>query len=235
MSTKLKDSKDLPRHLGLILDGNRRWASDHGLPKLEGHRIGYENFKNVAKYALKLGIKYVSAYIFSMENWNRDKSEVKYLMDLALWVATHEVDELDKEDIRVRFLGSETRISEKIKNAIDKAEKQTKNNQTGTLALCFNYGGQQEIAEAFVRMSEQKIDSRNITIQQIEKYIYAPDIPSVDLIIRTSGEQRLSNFMLWRAAYSELYFVNKHWPDFSKQDLDDALADYASRQRRFGK
>jgi undecaprenyl diphosphate synthase len=229
------DAAVVPQHLGLILDGNRRWARAQGLPTFDGHRKGYENLKTIGKAGIKRGIKYVTAYVFSTENWSRSKEEVDYLMKLLLWVAKHEVAELNRENIRVRFIGSKDRLNDKILKAIDNAEELTKNNTTGTLVLCLNYGGQQEIADAVKAVMNRGVRADEVTKEVVEQQLYAPDIPPIDLIIRTSGEQRLSNFMLWRAAYSELYFVEKHWPDFNEDDLDVALADYAGRERRHGK
>ncbi|MES2971545.1 MAG: polyprenyl diphosphate synthase [Patescibacteria group bacterium] len=224
----------IPNHIGLILDGNRRWAKAQGLPNLEGHRIGYSNLKDIGRHAVKRGVPYISAYIFSAENWNRSKDEVKYLMDLALWLTTHELNEVNKDGIRVRFLGRRDGLSDKLVKVIQKAEELTKNNSKGTLALCFNYGGQQEIVDATNKLLKQAKSSTEITLEKFASMLYAPEIPPVDFIIRTSGEQRISNFMLWRAAYSELYFTDKHWPDFTTKDLDDALVEFAKRRRRFG-
>jgi undecaprenyl diphosphate synthase len=199
---------------------------------MEGHRIGYNNLKDITKAAVKRGVRYVSAYIFSTENWNRTPAEVKYLMNLAYAIVTKELDEIHREEIRVRWLGTPEGLSARMLKAIRRAEETTKNNTKGTLCLCFNYGGHQEIADA----AQQLVDAGETTItpQKLAAALYAPDVPAVDYIIRTSGEQRLSNFMLWRASYSELYFTGKHWPDFSATDLDIALAEYAQRQRRFG-
>jgi undecaprenyl diphosphate synthase len=224
-----------PTHLGLILDGHRRWTKENNLPTLEGHRRGYLNLKTIGQAAMDRGVKYVSAYVFSTENWNRSQEEVDYLMDLLYWVATKEVGDMNRQNIRVRFLGSKDRLSSKNIEAIAKAEKLTKENTGGTLALCLNYGGQTEIAEGVARMIADGVKPEEVTPDKISRYLYAPDIPPVDLIIRTSGEQRLSNFMLWRAAYSELMFIEKHWPDFTVADLDAALGVYANRHRRFGK
>ncbi len=231
-SSKTDSQDQLPTHLGLILDGNRRWAKQEGLPSLEGHKRGYENLKTICRAALNRQIKYISAYAFSTENWNRSAEEVSYLMKLLLWVAKNEVKDLHKDGIRVRFAGSRQRLSADILKAIDAAELKTKANKKGTLVLCINYGGHQEIADAFNGMQAAGVKAAQPA--DIEQYLYAADVPPIDLLIRTSGEQRLSNFMLWRAAYSELYFSPKFWPAFTAQDLDIALSDFINRQRRFG-
>lgn len=224
----------IPNHLGLILDGNRRWAKAQGLPTFDGHRKGYENLKTISLAAFERGVSFVSAYVFSTENWNRSKEEVNYLMKLLIWVAKNELKELDKKNIRIRFIGSRDRLSQSVIKAIDGAEAKTRDNTGGNLLLCLNYGGHQEIVDAVNNIITQKINEP-VSVEEFAQQLYAPDVPPVDLIVRTSGEQRLSNFMLWRAAYSELLFVDKHWPDFSAIDLDEALANYAIRQRRFGK
>lgn len=224
----------VPKHLGLILDGNRRWAKQQGIPKLEGHRKGYENLKVIGLAALEAGVKYVSAYVFSTENWNRSKKEVDYLMRLLQWVVTDEVDEFHKQNIRVRFAGSKAGLSTKIVQLIDKAEAKTRQNNRGELIMCLNYGGHQELVEAFNTLQKSGA-KEEVTKQDIEDALYVSDVPPLDLIIRTSGEQRLSNFMLWRSAYSELMFVEKHWPAFTPDDLSTCLNEYARRQRRFGK
>jgi undecaprenyl diphosphate synthase len=223
-----------PRHIGLILDGNRRWAMENGLAKLEGHRKGFENLKTLTLAAHARGIKYISAYVFSTENWKRSRQEVNYLMKLLIWVIQHEVDELHKKGIRMRFVGSPEGLSDKVISAIRKAEEKTEGNTDGTLALCLNYGGHQEIVDAAKSLLQANLKPEEVTVETMQKYLYAPDIPPIDLIIRTSGEKRLSNFMLWRAAYSELSFVDKYWPAFTEEDLDKCLAEYNDRIRRFG-
>lgn len=225
----------VPRHLGLILDGNRRWAKAQGIPSLEGHRMGYENLKTITRAAIERGVEFVSAYVFSTENWNRSAEEVAYLMKLLLWVTKHEVKDLDKENIRIVVLGSRERLSKPILKAIDSAEERTQNNTRGTLCLCLNYGGQQELVEATKRIVESGVPAKDITADTIASHLYHPEIPQVDFLIRTSGERRLSNFMLWRAAYSELYFVPINWPAFTVSDLDEALKEYAKRIRNFGR
>lgn len=225
---------NLPTHVGLILDGNRRWARAHGLPPLEGHRKGYENLKTIARAAFDSGVKYVSAYIFSTENWNRSKQEVAYLMKLLRWVLQSEVEALHREGCRVLVMGTKQRLSKTILRAITAAEEKTAHNKRGTLVLCLDYGGQQEIADAAKQLVTAGYRSEEITPELVTRFLYQPEVPSLDLLIRTSGEQRISNFMLWRANYSELLFVPQHWPDFTPDDLQAALREYTRRQRRFG-
>ncbi len=224
----------VPNHLGLILDGNRRWAKAQNIPTFEGHRKGYENLKTIVSAAYDSGIQYVSAYIFSTENWSRSREEVAYLMKLLLWIAKNEIKEFDKNNIRVRFLGEETNLSEKVIKAMREAEKRTEKNTGGTLLLCLNYGGKQEIASAVTKLLADQPGIKEVTPEAIQGHLYEPLVPNVDLIIRTSGEQRISNFMLWRAAYSELYFVDVHWPAFTVEHLNSALQEFGVRQRRFG-
>ena len=224
-----------PEHLGLILDGNIRWAKANNLSVAQGHKKGYENLKTILKAAVKYHIKYVSAFVFSNENWDRSTDEVKQLMRLLLWVLQHEVDELNKQGIRIRVIGSRLRVAKAIVKAIHDAEEATKNNTRGTLLLCLDYGGQQEIVEAAKRIAEAGTKPQEITAELISQNLYAPDIPPIDLIIRTSGEQRLSNFMLWESAYSELVFTKQLWPDFDERDLKLALDKYSRTKRRFGK
>lgn len=225
----------VPTHLGLIVDGNRRWAREHGVSTVRGHRQGYGNLKNVCKAALKYGVRYVSAYVFSTENWQRDQQEVRDLMKLLQWVLKHEVKEFHREGIRLRVIGSKAKLGAAMLTAIHDAEKLTEQNTRGTLLLCLDYGGQQEIVEAIKRIAEAGIAPEDITAEMVAQYLYAPDVPPLDLIIRTSGEQRLSNFMLWEAAYSELAFDSVYFPDFNEKKLAAVLADYAKRKRRFGK
>ena len=227
-------STHVPHHIGIILDGNRRWAADKNIPKLEGHRAGYETLKTVATYAFKRGASFISAFVFSTENWGRSQQEVDYLMKLLLWVAKNEVESFNKQNIRVRFLGEEEKLSPNVLKAMRNAEEKTKNNTAGTLLLCLNYGGKQEIASAATKFLRANPNADAITVEDISNYIYEPSVPDIDLIIRTSGEQRLSNFMLWRAAYSELYFTEAHWPAFTEAMFDEALEAYSIRQRRFG-
>jgi undecaprenyl diphosphate synthase len=223
------EQPNVPVHLGIIPDGNRRWAQAHGLSKLEGHYKGNEVMQDTARKVFKRGVKYFTVFAFSTENWDREPTEVTYLMDLFYRAATKDVDKLHAENIRVRHIGSRDRLSAKLLKAIDAAEEKTKNNTGGTFALCLNYGGKQEIDQAVKRMQAAG------GVGHLSDYLYAPEIPPLDLIVRTSGEQRISGFMLYRSDYAELKFMDKHWPEFTEADLDEVLADYAARQRRFGK
>lgn len=221
----------LPTHVGIILDGNRRWAKQEGLPTLEGHRRGAENFKEIAKHAFDRGVTTVSAYIFSQENWQRTEEEVGYLMNLVIKAVESYLDEFHERGIKIVVLGRREGLRTKVLEAIAKTEEETKNNTNGTLALCFNYGGREEIADAAAQLAK---DGKIITPETIGSAIYSPEIPDIDLLIRTSGEERISGYMLWRAAYAELYFTPIMWPAFSSADFDTALEDYSQRQRRYG-
>jgi undecaprenyl diphosphate synthase/isopentenyl-diphosphate delta-isomerase type 1 len=234
MSGMAKNKSVLPRHIGFIVDGNRRWARAKSLTTFEGHQTGFSNLTDIAEYAFKKGVEYVSAYVFSTENWNRNKEEVDYLMKLAEEMALNNLEKLNQQNIRICYLGSKNRISKKLSKIIELVEKKTFYNTSGTLALCFNYGGQTEIIEAVQNVLNSKLKASDINMQKFYEYLYKPELPPLDLVIRSSGEQRLSNFMLWRAAYSELIFSKVHWPDFNETELNKCLAIFAKRQRRFG-
>jgi undecaprenyl diphosphate synthase len=234
MNTASSTASKMPQHLGLILDGNRRWAREHDKSVAQGHRQGYKNFRTVAKAAIKHGVRYVSAYVFSTENWQRDKQEVDDIMKILMWVMKHEVKNLHKDDVRLRVVGSKLKLGAALLTAIHDAEKLTENNTRGTVLLCLDYGGQQEIVDAIKAIAAAGTPPEEITAELISKHIYAPDVPPPDLIIRTSGEQRLSNFMTWEAVYSELQFNKKNWPDFTEKDLLEAFETYAKTKRRFG-
>ncbi len=198
------DSVIIPRHLGLIVDGNRRWAREHGLTVAEGHKQGYENIRTISEAAFDEGVEYVSAYVFSTENWSRSKEEVKNLMKLLLWVVKHEIDNLSKHGIRLQTIGTKFRLGKALVRTIHEAEEKTKYNQRGTLLLCLDYGGQQEIVDAMKHIMASGVAAEDITPELISQHLYMPGVPPLDLIIRTSGEQRLSNFMTWESTYSEL-------------------------------
>jgi undecaprenyl diphosphate synthase len=225
----------LPAHLGIILDGNRRWAKENGVSSLEGHRQGAEVFKDIALASFDRGINYLSAYVFSNENWSRAEDEVGYLMKLVVKATEKYLDTFHEAGIKVVVLGRRTNLDKSVINAIERTEEKTRNNTKGTLALCFNYGGREEVADAVKQIISDGTEADQVTPDTIEKALYASEIPQLDLIIRTSGEQRTSGFMLYRAGYAELYFTEKYWPAFTVEDLDNALKDYEKRNRRFGK
>lgn len=232
MATK---TDTVPVHVGLILDGNRRWAKEHGLPEGEGHRQGAETLKKVVRAGFGSGVKFFSAYVFSTENWKRTKEEVKFLMSLVLHYLDNDLEQLHKEGVKIVILGSRYGLSKKIIAAIDKAEERTRNNQKGVLAICLNYGGHEELVDAVRKILQARVDYHDVNEEVIAQNLYHPEVPPLDMIIRTSGEHRLSNFMLWRSEYAELRFVDKNWPDFTTEDLAEALEDYAHRTRRLGK
>jgi undecaprenyl diphosphate synthase len=225
----------VPRHLGLILDGNRRWARERGLPVYEGHKAGYRNMERIMDAAMERGVEYVSVYAFSNENWNRSADEVRQLMKLFLWVFRHELGNLKRHGVRVHVLGNKLRLGKALLKAIHNAETETRDFQRGTLLFCLDYGGQQEIVDAMKRLMANGVKANDLTAERISEQLKVDGVPPVDLIIRTSGEQRLSNFMLWQAAYSELMFTKTKWPDFSVAELNEMLDAYAQRNRRFGK
>ena len=231
MATK---ERTLPRHVGFIVDGNRRWAKSHGLPTYEGHLAGYESLKDVLLETLEHGVEDASAYVFSTENWKRSEKEVSYLMTLLMKVLKDDLHIFAKKNVRLRVVGSREQLKPKLIQAIENAERQTQDNDGGTLLLCLNYGGQLEIVDAVKTLSSSGFDMAKLTAEDIQSHLYAPDVPDCDLIVRTSGEQRLSNFMLWRSAYSELLFLDKLWPEMTRQDVEYILDEYARRGRRFG-
>ncbi|HSX34986.1 MAG TPA: polyprenyl diphosphate synthase [Candidatus Saccharimonadales bacterium] len=223
-----------PTHLGFILDGNRRWARQHSLPEFDGHLAGYSALRDVIEACFDMDVPYVSVYAFSTENWKRDKHEVNNIMKLATHAITSDLKRFVQRGIRVRYVGRREGISKKLIDGVEKAEAATRNLTHGTVLLCFNYGGQQEIADAARACVQDGLTADEITEEAITERLYVPDVPAVDMIIRTSGEQRLSNFMLWRASYSELMFIKKYWPDMTKEDVADIIKEYNRRQRRFG-
>lgn len=225
---------EAPNHIGFIVDGNRRWAKKHGLPPYEGHLAGYEKIKDIVIEAVDQGVNYISAYVFSTENWKRSEDEVSKLMSLVLKLLTSDLPILNKHNIKLLVLGSRDNLDKKIINAINEAESKTANNTAGTLAICFNYGGRLEIVDAFKKIIKSGANLEDIDEKMIEQNLYAPEVPSIDIVVRTSGEQRISNFMLWRSAYSEMMFMEKYWPDMEKKDVKLIIKEYNKRSRRFG-
>ena len=232
-------AKIVPTHLGFIVDGNRRWAKEHGLPSSEGHRRGYEVLKKVAYVCKDRGIEYMSAYIFSSENWGRSADEVGYLMKLFLFAFRHDMRKFIDDGFRIVFLGRRDRVSQEILDIMDEAETESAGNSDATLAIHFNYGGHAEIIDAAKHLAADvksgRVDLADVSDENFSQYLYHPELPEIDLMVRTSGEQRVSGFSLWRIAYSELMFLDKKWPDMTEADIDNIIAEYSRRNRRFGK
>lgn len=223
------------RHLGIILDGNRTWARSRGLPTLEGHRRGYDKLKEFGDWCVARGIPAVTAFAFSTENWNRSKEEVASLMELLELGLTKELHEFRRRGVRLRVVGRRAGLPPSVARAADAAERETAGNAALLLQLAINYGGRPEIVDAAKRAVAAGVAPETLTEETFARFLYAPETPDPDLIIRTAGHRRLSGFLLWEAAYSELHFTKTLWPDFSEADLDAALDDYAGRVRKFGK
>lgn len=223
------------KHLGIIMDGNRRWARKHGLPTLEGHRRGYSVLKKTGDWCLDRGIEILTVFAFSTENWSRSKREVTYLMKLLEMALSKDLDEMHRKNIRIAVIGRIAGLPKRLQNRIYAAVEKTKNNTHGTLQLAINYGGRTEIVDAVQKLLKEARSASKITEKSITEKLYTGTQPDPDLIIRTSGEHRTSNFLLWQAAYSELYFSKKNWPEFTEKDLDAALHEYSVRERRFGR
>lgn len=225
--------KKYPTHIAIIPDGNRRWARKNGLPFVEGHRKGIENFKKISLYCKKKGVKILTFFAFSTENWRRSKIEVNYLMKLFREYFDKFSSIFKEEDVKVIIIGSREGIPKETKEVINKVEEMTENNKSEILNIALNYGGRLEIINAIKNVLREKPEVINSEI--FRNYLWTKDIPDPDLVIRTGGEKRLSNFLLWQMAYSELYFSKKLWPDFTPSDLSRIVKDYQRRERRFGK
>jgi len=232
------DPYGAPRHVAIIMDGNGRWAAARGLPRGEGHRRGVEALRRTVRAAADLGIQYLTIFSFSAENWSRPPAEIRDLMGLLRRFIRHDLADLHRNNVRVRIIGERTGLDGEIARLLDEAEELTRDNRGLTLVVAFNYGARQEIARAARRLAEEVAAGRlapaAMTAEAIGAHLDAPDLPDPDLIIRTSGEQRLSNFLLWQAAYSELIFLPTFWPDFDRTVLEQAIAEYHRRERRFG-
>jgi undecaprenyl diphosphate synthase len=228
----------VPRHVAIIMDGNGRWAAARGLPRGEGHRRGVEALRRTVRAAGDLGIQFLTIFSFSAENWSRPPSEIRELMGLLRRFIRHDLADLHRNGVRVRVIGERENLEPDIRRLLDEAEELTKSNDRLVLVVAFNYGARQEIARAAQRMASAvaagDLMVSAVTADKLASYLDAPDLPDPDLIIRTSGEQRLSNFLLWQAAYSELVFVPTYWPDFDRAALENAITEYRRRERRFG-
>lgn len=220
----------IPNHVAIILDGNGRWAKIRGKKRTEGHKEGYKNLKNISKYILNSGTKVLSVFAFSTENFKRPQEEVDFLMNLFMEGFNHDSKFFQKENIKVVFSGRKDNLRKDVLEAMDKMTEATKNNTLGTLNICLNYGGRAEIIDAINKIKEENIE---VTEETFNKYLYN-DLPDIDLMIRTSGEVRISNFMLWQLSYAELYFPKCYFPDFNEDEYDKAILEYTKRDRRFG-
>lgn len=233
LSTQPREA--IPRHVAVVMDGNGRWAKKRLLPRVAGHKKGVDSVREVIKAAAQAGVKHLSLFAFSSENWNRPADEVSALMNLFLTSLSREIAELHKANVRVRMIGELSRFSSALREKIAETHKLTENNTGLTLNICVNYGGRWEIVEACKSLMRKRLSPEDVTEETFAKELKIGDSGNVDLFIRTSSESRISNFLLWELAYSELYFTSVLWPDFGKKEFNEALSWYASRERRFGK
>jgi len=225
-----------PSHIAIIMDGNRRWAKIKKLSVFEGHRKGIKIFEEIAKHCQKRGVKILTVFAFSTENWNRSKKEIDFLLKLFLKIFYEKnIKELQNRKVKLNVIGQTERFPKRLQRKIKEVEEITKNNKKFILNIALSYGGRADITESIKKILKKGISSEKITEDLISKNLWTQGLPNPDLIIRTGGENRISNFLIWQSAYSELYFTNKYWPEFTEKDLDEALIDYSSRQRRFGK
>jgi undecaprenyl diphosphate synthase len=229
---------DMPRHVAIIMDGNGRWAAARGLPRVEGHRRGVEALRKAVRAATELGISVLTIFSFSSENWSRPQSEIRDLLSLLRRFIRNDLADLHNSNVKVRIIGERDDLAPDIRSLLEEAENLTRDNDGLTLVVAFNYGARQEIARAARRLAGEVAAGRlsvdAITPERLGCHLDAPDLPDPDVIVRTSGEQRLSNFLLWQAAYRELVFVPINWPDFDRSALESAIAEYRRRERRFG-
>ena len=228
-------AEKLPRHVAMIMDGNGRWALSRGLPRLAGHKAGTENLRRVIRASVEFGVKYLTIYAFSTENWGRPPEEVKGLMYILEDVIDRELNELNKEGVQLRHIGRLEQLSPKLQEKVLEAIEVTKHNKRLILNIAFNYGGRDEIVQAIQRMMKDGVPPEKVTDDLVGQYLYTVGVPDPDLIIRTSGELRVSNFLIWQAAYSEWYITPTFWPDFDKDEYRRALESFAHRDRRYGK
>jgi undecaprenyl diphosphate synthase len=225
----------IPQHVAIIMDGNGRWALQRSLPRLAGHKAGTENLRRIIRASVEFGVKYLTIYAFSTENWGRPPEEVKGLMYILEDVIDRELNELHKEGVQLRHIGRLERLAPSLQEKVLDAIEVTKHNERLILNIAFNYGGRDEIVQAIQRMMKDGVPPEKVTDELVSHYLYTVGVPDPDLIIRTSGELRVSNFLIWQAAYSEWYITPTYWPDFDKEEYRRALESYSHRDRRFGK
>lgn len=230
-------NKEVPNHVAIIMDGNGRWAQKRGLKRTKGHQKGAEVLKKISEYTYDKKIKVLSVFAFSTENWKRDKEEVDYLMNLFIKVFKKNFDSIKEKGVKIVFSGLKDKLSDKVLKAMDEMTSETKNNENGIFNICLNYGGQDEIVEATKKIAKE-VQNGTLDISEINSKVLSKNmfnnLPPIDLMIRTSGEFRISNFMLWQLAYAELYFTDVLWPDFNEEEFDKALDSFGKRDRRFG-
>jgi undecaprenyl diphosphate synthase len=224
----------IPRHVAIIMDGNGRWALSRGLPRLAGHKAGTENLRRIIRATVEFGIKYLTIYAFSTENWGRSPEEVQGLLGILEDVIDRELSELHQEGVQLRHIGRLEQLSPKLQKKVIRAMEFTKNNDRLILNIAFNYGGRDEIVHAIQHMMKDGIQPDKVTDDMVSQYMYTAGVPDPDLVIRTSGELRVSNFLIWQAAYSEWYFTPTYWPDFDKEEYRRALKAFVQRDRRYG-
>ncbi len=229
-----QDLKTVPRHVAIIMDGNGRWAKARGLPRLAGHRAGTENLRTIIRASAKFGIKYLTLYAFSTENWSRPKAEVAGLMHILADVIDKELKELNEEGARLVHIGHLDGLPKNLQNKVRDAIKLTKDNKRITIVIAFNYGGRDEIITAVKNMLKDDVNPEDVDESLVSNYMFTSGLPDPDLVIRTSGELRTSNFLTWQSVYSEWYFPKVYWPDFNEEELHKALEIYSERERRFG-
>lgn len=227
------------KHIAIIMDGNRRWAKNKFLPSAAGHKKGVDALRTTLKSCINFGISYLTVYAFSTENWNRDKDEVEFLMSLLAKTIVAEIPEFQKNKVRVRFIGDIKSLNQNLKNILKDCEEQTKDNNVMNLQIAFNYGSKSEITNAVkeicTKVLNKEISINEITEETISENLYTAGMPNPDLLIRTGGEKRISNYLLWQSAYSEIYVTDTFWPDFDKKELEKAILEFRARNRRFGK
>lgn len=221
-----------PNHVAIIMDGNGRWATEKGLDRSEGHIKGYENIKPIVIAAKKLGIKYLTIYAFSTENWNRSRNEIEFILNLAASVIDQESEELNDNKVNITHLGSKEKLPKEILSKIQRSEELTKQNTDFFLSVAFNYGSRNQIVKSINKIIQS--EDEKINEKKLSDYLSSNKFPDPDLIIRTGGQKRLSNFLLWESAYSELFFLDVFWPDFSEKDLERVIIDFSKRKRNFG-
>jgi len=239
MSTKELDLENIPNHIAIIMDGNGRWAKEKGLPRIAGHKEGINSVRDITKICGELGVDYLTLYTFSTENWNRPKTEVNALMSLLLSTIKKEVAELHKNNVRFSTIGDLSFLPKNTENGLKEGMDLTKNNTGLNLILALNYGSRQEIIDSVIKISKKvklgELNSNEIDEALFSSFLYTKSYPDPDLLIRTSGELRISNFLLWQCAYTEMYLTNTYWPSFREDDLFKAILDYQNRERRYGK